>query len=94
MEERLLGCLFKIKGDEADTLKVIIENQRVLTNNCYALERVMELEAGKEGLSLKVSKKELNTILAEIDNAKESIMLAYNRLEKLGIISYKDTATE
>ena len=94
MEERLLGCLFKIKGDEADTLKVIIENQRVLTNNCYSLERVMELEAGKEGLLLKVSKKELNTILAEIDNAKESIMLAYNRLEKLGLISYKDTATE
>ena len=94
MEEILLGCLFKIKGDEADTLKVIMENQRVLANNCYSLERIMELEADKEGLSLKVSKKELNTILAAIDNAKESIMLAYNRLEKLGLISYKDTATE
>lgn len=94
MEERLLGCLFKIKGDEADTLKVIIENQRVIVNNCYSLERVMELEADKDGLSLKVSKKELNTILAEIDNAKKSIVLAYNRLEELGLISYKDTATE
>ena len=93
MEERLLGCLFKIKGDEADTLKVIIENQRVIVNNCYSLERVMELEADKDGLLLKVSKKELNTILAEIDNAKKSIVLAYNRLEELGLISYKDTAT-
>lgn len=94
MEERLLGCLLKIKGDEADTLKMIMENQRVITNSCYSLERIIELEVDKGGLSIKVSKKELNTILAEIDIAKDAILLGYKRLEELGLVSFKDTATE
>ena len=63
-------------------------------NSCYSLERIIELEVDKGGLSIKVSKKELNTILAEIDIAKDAILLGYKRLEELGLVSFKDTATE
>lgn len=54
----------------------------------------MELEANENGLLLKVYKKELSSILLEIEKAKETILLGYNHLNELGVVSFKDTATE